>query len=246
VDSYFVRHESCPRCSSKDNLGVWSDGHKFCFGCRYYLAPPDSVENLKNKMEHQYNKNNDANSLDTSTFSPSVPTEALTWLKKYGISEAEYKHYGICWNTKTNSLVFPIYHDNKLIYYQERYFGPDKDKPKYVTHGSKTQKLGYIKNANFPKTIILVEDFVSAIKVGRYCTCAPLLGATIDGNAVKWLADNFTRVRIWLDMDKAAESLRQASRVPIKDIRVILSQFDPKDYTTQEIVKFLEGYGLKL
>lgn len=246
MDSFFLHHSPCPKCGSRDNLAEYSDGHAFCFGCRKYVPAPDSVENLKKKMEHQYNNNNDSSDFDTSDFSYVVPAEALTWLKKYGISEGEQKHYGLCWNPKTSSLVFPIFNDKKLIYYQERYFGPNKDKPKYVTHGSKTQKLGYINNKNFPDAIVLVEDFISAIKVGRYCTCAPLLGATIDGKAVKWLSDNFKRVRVWLDMDKATESLRQASRVPCKDVRVILTQFDPKDYTTQEIIKLLEGYGLKL
>ena len=35
-ESVCVGHEPCPACGSKDNLGRYSDGHGFCFGCGYY------------------------------------------------------------------------------------------------------------------------------------------------------------------------------------------------------------------
>ena len=35
-NSVCVRHEPCPKCGSRDNLGRYSDGHGFCFGCGYY------------------------------------------------------------------------------------------------------------------------------------------------------------------------------------------------------------------
>lgn len=247
ADSFFLRHESCPRCGSKDNLGVWSDGHKWCFGCHYYEASPESIETYKTRMEHFTNHDIEAPELDTSDFHPAIPDEALAWLRKYGISDTEIKHYELCWNRKTSSLVFPVFNSRKkLVYYQERYFGPDKDKPKYITRGSKTQQLMYIINNNFPKTLVLVEDYVSAIKVSRYCSASPLLGSNISSRASKWVAERFNRVRLWLDMDKAVESLREASRLPVNDVRVVLTPLDPKEYSTGEIVKILVEYGLKL
>ena len=35
-ESAFRRHESCPSCGSRDNLGRYSDGPGYCFGCGYY------------------------------------------------------------------------------------------------------------------------------------------------------------------------------------------------------------------
>lgn len=32
-DSTYLRKEPCPACGSKDNLGRYSDGHGYCFGC---------------------------------------------------------------------------------------------------------------------------------------------------------------------------------------------------------------------
>jgi twinkle protein len=39
--SVFVAKEPCPECGSRDNLGRYSDGHAFCFGCDYYEPPTD-------------------------------------------------------------------------------------------------------------------------------------------------------------------------------------------------------------
>lgn len=35
-ESEFVQHEPCPACGSKDNLARYTDGHAYCFGCKYY------------------------------------------------------------------------------------------------------------------------------------------------------------------------------------------------------------------
>jgi twinkle protein len=35
-ESICVAKESCPKCGSRDNLGRYSDGHAYCFGCGYY------------------------------------------------------------------------------------------------------------------------------------------------------------------------------------------------------------------
>ncbi len=35
-DSTFLRHVPCDNCGSRDNAGIYSDGHTFCFGCGTY------------------------------------------------------------------------------------------------------------------------------------------------------------------------------------------------------------------
>lgn len=36
TESLCLRHEPCPECGSEDNLARYSDGHGYCFGCKYY------------------------------------------------------------------------------------------------------------------------------------------------------------------------------------------------------------------
>jgi twinkle protein len=42
--SVFLQHEECPSCGSSDNLGRWSDGHAYCFGCEYTEPPTEGYE----------------------------------------------------------------------------------------------------------------------------------------------------------------------------------------------------------
>lgn len=37
--SEFVEHTECPSCGSRDNAGVYDDGHTYCFGCQTYTPP---------------------------------------------------------------------------------------------------------------------------------------------------------------------------------------------------------------
>ena len=42
-ENTFSHHEPCPSCGSKDNLGRFSDGHGYCFGCGYREHGDDSA-----------------------------------------------------------------------------------------------------------------------------------------------------------------------------------------------------------
>lgn len=35
-ESTFLKHIACDKCGSKDNAGIYSDGHTYCFGCGTY------------------------------------------------------------------------------------------------------------------------------------------------------------------------------------------------------------------
>lgn len=43
----FIRHEACPECGSKDNLAVYEDGGKYCFGCHYTVPSLQYLEDAK-------------------------------------------------------------------------------------------------------------------------------------------------------------------------------------------------------
>lgn len=44
--STFVRHEPCPACGSRNNLGRYDDGHGKCFGCGHYEAGNTSGDRM--------------------------------------------------------------------------------------------------------------------------------------------------------------------------------------------------------
>lgn len=54
-ESVLIQHEPCPQCGSSDNLGRYSDGHGYCFGCTYYEpgdggAVPDTSPKRNGRM----------------------------------------------------------------------------------------------------------------------------------------------------------------------------------------------------
>lgn len=247
-DERFHHHEPCPKCGSRDNLGVWDDGHKWCFGCGFYLPSPTSLDNLKKKaaMLENNNKNGNVAAVDTSGFTSVIPPTPLAWLKKYGITHNEISYYGILWNELKDRLVFPLRDDLGIIFTTERYFGPKPDYPKYVTYGQKATNTIYFANKNTPQSLVIVEDFVSAIKVARFANCLPIFGSTISANSLKWIMAWFKCIRIWLDMDKAAESLQQASRLSqfVANTRSIITEFDPKEYSNNSLILTLKESGI--
>lgn len=77
-DSSYLWKEPCPNCGSRDNLGRYSDGHGFCFGCHYWEKGEGDVD-------------------DTQTLSK-APTDLLTDLEytrlpKRGLSEETCTHW---------------------------------------------------------------------------------------------------------------------------------------------------------
>ena len=51
-DAEFLGHQSCPKCGSSDALGVYSDGHGFCFSCQTHFKEVDNVEAAANVVSY--------------------------------------------------------------------------------------------------------------------------------------------------------------------------------------------------
>ena len=188
------------------------------------------------------NNNNDNLAIDCSVLTAEIPDQPLNWLRKYGITDVEIRHYGIAWNPQTESLAFPVRRGGQVVLINERYFGKDPLHSKYRLYGHKALNRTFFNNPNTPNSLVLVEDFISAVKVARFASCIPLFGSTISADAVKWAVGSFTKLRIWLDRDKASESLKEASKLSqwIPDTRTVVSELDPKEYSNTELINILK------
>ena len=73
--SSFSHHEPCPKCGSKDNVAVYTDGGKHCFGCGYHISGKWSlnVDNMQQRLLNN-NKNNESDKLYLpNDFDRSIP-----------------------------------------------------------------------------------------------------------------------------------------------------------------------------
>lgn len=170
-----------------------------------------------------------------------IPSKGLAWLYSYGISDEEIKRYNFCFSPNWNRLILPVYKDEELVYFQARTLGtPSKQNPKYLNmRGDKTHMF----EVNVPgqTSVVIVEDILSAIKVGRCTNSKALLGSYI-GTALTVLAKHYNKIFIWLDDDKRMESIKYArhlSSLTGVAVRVVNTPKDPKCYNQDQIRRIL-------
>jgi Zn ribbon nucleic-acid-binding protein len=225
----FVGHLPCPRCNSKDNMADYTDSY-YCFGCGYSKGKHDLLS-LRTRLEGNKEKETSGIMLETS---PILPAKALKWLMSYGLTKQEIGNFS--WNEDRELLV--LYQD--ATYWQGRNFN-EQVSAKYLSQGKKPllfYENGAIVSTPTKPTLVFVEDIVSAVKVSRFATTSPLLGATMPLETIlRCLEHDFTQVLIWMDRDKAKESLKaskQASQI-LGNVRSVITELDPKELTDEEI-----------
>ena len=169
--SHILRHECCPKCRAigkdrnNDNLGIYSDGHHWCFSCGYYL-PANPIQRIKNKIQDV--KPVYKGVALPADFGNEIPKDAYEWLKQYDIADATIKKNLIGWSEYRQRLIFPYFIDGELVAWQGRYFGNDPikiKKQKWFSIGQ-LEEILYVIGAK-STTICLVEYIVTGKQIGR-------------------------------------------------------------------------------
>lgn len=240
--SSFIKHIPCPKCHSRDNRGVYTDGHEWCWGCHDYL-PPQDIRYIPKVIEDIH-----STSLNLPyDCTKDIPITPLKWLKQYGLSNKEIIDNHYVWSGSRELLIAKVLSsqqaeggdDEDLILWQGRYFGSDPNVPKNFNKGRVSETLYIIGNG---EPLVLVEDLVSAIKVGRQTSCMVLFGSGIDTGRLYKLSKRFKYLKVWNDMDKldeARKTAKKASQFDFEDITVIQTDLDPKCYSDMEIKEWL-------
>lgn len=243
-----VGKEPCPYCRAGgadtrgDNLIRYLDGHAHCFACGRHEHSQVTMDTLRQLVEREKQSDDIDDSLNfPQDFIPLnnalYGKEGSRWIGSYCITCAEIERFSIGWSQNRRMLIFPVYDkEGTLIFWQGRNFEAG---PKYLTFGEKSDILHLVGN---PKsgTLVVTEDMVSAIKVGRTYQAASLWGAEMSLQLIQKAASHFDDLVIWLDNDK----LRQAVRIALRASQyiptsVVDSALDPKDYTTETICQFV-------
>ena len=260
-----IKREQCPRCkslgrdTSRDNLAIYSDGHKYCYGCGYLDrgSIKDRLTRVPKAMKATIDFPDD--------FTESIPVEAAGWLRKYGITHSELKVHKIGYSPSRELLIFPIFGEGEtIIAWQGRNFKkefidawgelddgtpfrygqrPVPPKRKYLTFGPVRDIWVVVEppNSQWPDLLVVVEGFVDAIKVGRVAPSMPLWGSHMPLETIIRASKRFGRLAIWLDMDKAKEAVKTAVRASqYIPTTVIQTALDPKEYNEISIASDIE------
>ena len=255
-----VKHERCPKCHEKgrdtrgDNLARYADGHGHCFACEYHewrdasgIAASGTMANAQELIE-QARKQNELTLPGDAV--ENIDYTALTWLSKYEIEMNEVKKYGMLWSPSKKMLIFPFYANDdepnqpkgRLLGWQARVFNPNYQQKYYKVGGF--SDFFNVLNLHDSKghDIVIVEDFISAIKIARKYASIALLGSNLSTARMKQLNLFAEDLTFWLDEDKAEKAMSLAKTATMLGFRAryIITKHDPKEYDNQQIAETLD------
>lgn len=234
--SKFLRFEQCPRCAergkdkSADNLGVYSDGSAHCFSCGYHKHSTKPFARIEEKLDAK------EKAVLPRDFTKEVPSKYWQWLLQYGLPYSYWKPY-TGYSEKDERLIFTF---GKPVRFS---IGRSLDvgKRKWFFYGDGHT---YVEAIGRPllKKVVLVEDIISAHKVGHITSTICLFGTNIHDVAVRELLKLKLPVVLWLDKDqyeylpKKIGRLKSLINYPVTYVH---TEKDPKEYSLDEIKEYL-------
>lgn len=226
-----------------------------CFNCNYSgfrphkpFTPSELLKRLEERNQSVIpSASGTANKVRLPyDFDERIPNKGLQWFYKYGIFQEDIKKFHFGYSQKYNRVILPVFDDEELVYYQARTLDPpSKNNPKYINVRQSGAKNVWFKNFSNTKNdvLVVVEDILSAVKVGKVTNAVSLLGSYIP-TSFTTLCNDFDKIYLWLDRDKLKESIAYAKKLRLysgKLVSVVVRDKDPKEHNISEIEEILNG-----
>jgi len=194
-------------------------------------------------------------------FTLSLPEQAAAWFLKGGVPLALVRSYGFGWSAALGRVVLPVREAGKLTATIARSI--DGTKPKYIAQMADKQAIfasdpatrlpSAIKaQASFWPALVVTEDILSAVRVGRIVRAVAILGTASSDERIAAIlrvlergevCAGVQRIGIWTDPDKAGLRaswlLHRSLELQGYEVRRITSARDPKLHTDREIRELL-------
>lgn len=176
-------------------------------------------------------------------FTDEIPPIGRLWLFKAGITEPTWRKHNIGYSPSLERVVLPVYDSaGSLIWYQCRAIHAGQE-PKYLQpardRSSIMLEIGF--DREDIQRVVVVEDILSAIRVGKHITTASMLGTKITTSQAAKLS-KYPKVTTWLDPDKAgrvgAYKIRKTLGL-VTEVDNIVTAKDPKELSDREIIEEL-------
>jgi hypothetical protein len=229
-----VTHIACPQCRKNgkdrkgDNLAVYPDGGSFCFSCGYHESGKKYLPKMREDrkvMSFPHTK---------------IPESHYGQLSKYLTDEEIKRHF--TFDPHLGRLVL-------LDTLPDFYWGRDghNGRTKVFTLGDVPFYVFSSRVDLGCRTLVVVEDPISAIVVSRVYNALPLFGAHLPTDWYrKFLYAGNDLLVFWLDRNKAKESMKLAmSFRHLIHTDFIVSPKDPKAYSVADIQQYMEKVEVK-
>lgn len=238
-----------PGCG-KDNSQLVSHDERgyraWCFRCKipkfegHGLRSIDLIE--RHKKERAIKRS--ALAELPADYTLDVPPRAAVWYYKYGISAELAASYRIGHTAELDRVVLPVYEDGELTAVQMRAVDSWR-KPKYLNPEGPKVQAAIFESAPTTGVTVVVEDILSAIKVGRVHHATSILGTTMTDQRALKIASRNSKVIIWLDSDapgvKGASVAERQLRLLGVDVRRVTTSGDPKTYSLEAIRSIIKN-----
>ncbi len=243
---------SCPQCGSSHKAKcfyIYSNGY-YCFSCNYSKSSDRSFSFREIQTTNpNYPELSEASS-DISKFDISI----LKWLAQYHITPDLIRDHSImCCGD--GSVIYQNIHEGKVVGYQRRWPLGER---RIITKGPKSPSFFAKEKTD---TIIIVEDYLSAVRCSRTTNTCCLWGTKLDWETVKKIVDEYTNIIIWLDNDcnKSVNSGQIAAEKLINTFKSVIlykhrrryeieqtvcnvaTEKDPKCYVDSELKSIIDG-----
>ncbi len=201
--------------------------------------------------------------VNRSTSLNDFPTHILAWLYNFYVYDTAIRQHMIMYcppeefitknglSFSGESIIYPVVADNRIVAYTRRFF-PNKS---FYSYGVQhiIAEFGNHKSG----TVVLVEDYISAIRVSQFENCIWIQGTQLTKKLISYIMQNYSNVILWLDGDEpgqqgAQKAINQLTKFAEKEaisrafavreqrtVRNIYTQKDPKEYSPNEIREVL-------
>lgn len=247
-----IRTQCSDGCGS-DNSQLISHSPKgfsrHCFRCRANQFVPHGVRSIQDIHRHRLEREH-ARELQVelpSDYSIRIPEKHMLWFFKYGISHEDAAKHHLGWSEKHNRIVLPVYNRrHELQAIQMRAVGAWQD-PKYLnpTGPNVARALLEVQKTGTEDRVVIVEDILSAIKVGKVHNSVSILGTNLTESRSFSIRERYTSAIVWMDGDKAGKRGQRAAIHKLlmlgMQVKQIRTPCDPKTYSLEDIRLFIEG-----
>lgn len=174
------------------------------------------------------------------------PAQAQQWLRQYGITRQEVQEHGIYYDG--NGIAFPVLGDDGEqhgLVVRKKLCGTIKHwrGAKTLTHVFRGSGNLLYKVCTGHNCLCIVEDCVSAIKMGRHCDCVALLGTNYNALPLN-MVKGYDKVIIFFDNDNGVvrdkqEDLRNKLALVCTNVVLYRGNKDPKECSDDELLQIV-------
>ena len=244
----------CKWCPSHDAMCEYTDNF-FCFSCNGYEHKTKRARRRTNPVMSKREVLDGVVRLPDSA-TKDLPAPALAWLYKRYFTKALINKYTILWaaefvawsNKLSNyidlgpRLIFTNYTESRLVSYDARSLDP-KQAPKYLSYGNR-QALFWSVAPKVSSILVIVEDSLSAMRVGEIAPAVALRGTIVDESMITEITkkEQYTKYIVWMDKDRPGRKATRKLVTKLKWFNPVVEIFtveDPKFLSVKAITEIL-------